>query len=184
MRQPLPPSTKHFDGQGRVTRGVPLRDAGPGPCDDPGRVNLFGNEGGAAAIALIPYVKLPTAARTLGNNQVEGGLIVPVSLTLPAGFALTVMPEIDVLRNNNDSGKHVNFTGVVNLGYTVSKQWTVFAELYSAVGTDAHTPPVYMADAPVAYLLTDTIQLDAGVNVGLNRNAPNLQLYTGILQRF
>lgn len=148
------------------------------------KVNLFGNEGGAAAMALIPYVKLPTAARTLGNNQVEGGLIVPVSLTLPAGFAITVMPEIDVLRNNNDSGKHVNFTGVVNLGYTVNKQWTVFAELYSAVGTDAHTPPVYTADAAVAYLLTDTIQLDAGVNIGLNRNAPNLQLYTGIAQRF
>ena len=148
------------------------------------KVNLFGNEGGAAAMALIPYVKLPTAARTLGNNQVEGGLIVPVSLTLPAGFALTVMPEIDVLRNNNDSGKHVNFTGVVNLGYTVSKRWTVFAELYSAVGTDAHTPPVYTADAAVAFLLTDTIQLDAGVNVGLNRTAPNLQLYTGVSQRF
>ena len=148
------------------------------------KVNLFGNDGGAVAMALIPYVKLPTAARTLGNNQVEGGLVVPVSLTLPAGFALTVMPEIDLLRNNNDSGKHVNFTGVVNLGYTINKQWTVFGELYAAVGADAHTPPVYTADAAVAYLLTETIQLDAGVNVGLNRNAPNLQLYTGISQRF
>ena len=148
------------------------------------KVNLFGNDGGAVAMALIPYVKLPTAARTLGNNQVEGGLIVPVSMTLPAGFALTVMPEVDVLRNNNDSGKHVNFTGVLNLGYTINKQWTVFGELYAAAGTDAHTPPVYTADAAVAYLLTETVQLDAGVNVGLNRNAPNLQLYTGISQRF
>lgn len=148
------------------------------------KVNLFGNDGGAVAMALIPYVKLPTAARALGNNQVEGGLIVPVSMTLPAGFALTVMPEVDVLRNNSDSGKHFNFTGVVNLGYTISKQWTVFGELYSAVGTDAHTPPVYTVDVAVAYLLTDTIQLDAGVNIGLNCNSPNIQLYTGISQRF
>ncbi len=148
------------------------------------KVNLFGNDGGAVAMALLPYVKLPTAARTLGNNQVEGGLIVPLSVTLPAGFALTVMPEIDVLKNNNNRGKHVNFTGVVSLGYSINKQWTAFAELYSAVGTDAHTPPVYTADAAVAYLLTETIQIDAGVNVGLNRNAPNLQFYTGISQRF
>jgi len=56
--------------------------------------------------------------------------------------------------------------------------------LYSAVGADAHTPPVYTADAAVAYLLTDSIQLDAGANFGLNRNAPNLQIYTGISQRF
>lgn len=163
---------------------MPSRADGAGDLVVRSKVNLFGNDGGAAAMALIPYVKLPTAALTLGNNQVEGGLIVPVSLTLPAGFALTVMPEIDLLRNNNDSGKHVNFTGVVNLGYTINKQWTVFGELYAAVGADAHTPPVYTADAAVAYLLTETIQLDAGVNVGLNRNAPNLQLYTGISQRF
>ena len=148
------------------------------------KVNLFGNDSGAVAMALLPYVKLPTAARTLGNNEVEGGLIVPLSMTLPAGFALTVMPEIDVLKNNNDRGKHVNFTGVVSLGYRINKQWTVFAELYSAVGADAHTQPVYTADVAVAYLLTETVQLDVGVNAGLNRNAPNLQLYTGISQRF
>ena len=148
------------------------------------KVNLFGNDGGAVAMALIPYVKLPTAARTLGNNQVEGGVIAPLSIKLPAGFVLTLVPEVDVLRNTNDSGKHVNFVGVLDLGYAVTDKLTVFAEVYGAVGTDAHTPPAYTADAAVAYLLTETIQLDAGVNVGLNRDTPNLQLYTGISQRF
>ncbi len=148
------------------------------------KINLFGNDGGALAMALIPYVKLPTAAATLGNNQVEGGLIVPIAITLPAGFALTVMPEFDLLKNANDSGKHLNVIGVVNLGYSVTPKWTVFGELYSAVGTDTHTPPAYTADAAVAYLLAATTQLDAGLNVGLNRYAPNLQLYTGISHRF
>ena len=148
------------------------------------KVNLVGNDGGAVAVALIPYVKLPTAARTLGNNQVEGGVIAPLSIKLPAGFVLTLVPELDVLRNANDSGKHVNFVGVLDLGYAVTGKLTVFAEVYGAAGTDAHTPPVYTADAAAAYLLTDNVQLDAGVNVGLNRDTPNLQLYTGISQRF
>ena len=148
------------------------------------KVNLVGNDGGAVAAALIPYVKLPAAARTLGNNQVEGGVIAPLSIKLPAGFVLTLVPELDVLRNANDSGKHVNFVGVLDLGYAVTDKLTVFAEVYGAAGTDAHTPPVYTADAAAAYLLTDNMQLDAGVNVGLNRDTPNLQLYTGISQRF
>ena len=148
------------------------------------KVNLFGNDGGALAMALIAYVNFPTAAATLGNNQVEGGLIVLFSITLPAGFALTVMPEFDLFKNNNDSGKHLNVTGVVNLGYSVTPKWTVFGELFAAAGADAHTPPAYTADAAAAYLLTETTQLDAGVNVGLNRYAPNLQLYTGISHRF
>ena len=166
------------------TKSTLSRANGAGDLVIRSKVNLLGNDGGAIAIALIPYVKLPTASRSLGNNQVEGGLIIPVQLTLPAGFSLTIMPEIDVLRNANDSRKHTNFAGVINIGYSINNQWTVFGELYGAVGTDSHTPPVYTADAAVAYLLTKTIQLDAGVNVGLNRNAPNLQLYTGISQRF
>jgi hypothetical protein len=148
------------------------------------KINLFGNDSGAVALALIPYVKLPTTAPTLGNNQVEGGVIAPLSIKLPAGFVLTLMPEVDVLRNANDSGKHTNFVGVLDLGYSVTDRLTVFAEVYGAAGTDAHTPPAYTADAAVAYLLTDTIQFDAGVNVGLNRDTPNLQLYSGISQRF
>ncbi len=148
------------------------------------KINLFGNDRGAFAMALIPYVKLPTAAPTLGNNQVEGGMIAPLSIKLPAGLVLTLVPEVDVLRNANDSGKHANFVGVLDLGYAVTDHLTVFAEVYGAAGTDAHTPPVYTADAAVAYLLTETIQLDAGVNVGLNRNTPNLQLYSGVSQRF
>lgn len=148
------------------------------------KINLFGNDSGAVALALIPYVKLPTAAATLGNNQIEGGVIAPLSIKLPAGFVLTLMPEVDVLRNANDSGKHTNFVGVLDLGYAVTDHLTVFAEVYGAAGTDAHTPPAYTADAAVAYLLTQTIQLDAGVNVGLNKDTPNLQLYSGISQRF
>jgi len=148
------------------------------------KINLFGNDSGAVALALIPYVKLPTAAPTLGNNQIEGGVIAPLSIKLPAGFVLTLVPEVDVLRNANDSGKHTNFVGVLDLGYAVTDHLTVFAEVYGAAGTDAHTPPAYTADAAVAYLLTETIQLDAGVNVGLNRDTPNLQLYSGISQRF
>ena len=148
------------------------------------KINLFGNDSGAVALALIPYVKLPTAAPTLGNNQVEGGLIAPLSIKLPAGFVLTLMPEVDVLKNADDSGKHTNFVGVLDLGYAVTDHLTVFAEVYGAAGTDTHTPPAYTADAAVAYLLTETIQLDAGVNVGLNRDTPNLQLYSGISQRF
>ena len=174
-------TTMHAAGPGIAT----LSQAdGAGDLVVRGKVNLFGNDGGSVAMALIPYVKLPTAARTLGNNQVEGGVIAPLLIMLPAGFILTVMPELDVLKNAADSGKHLNATGVLDVGYAIDKKWTVFGELYAAAGTDSRTPPVYTADAATAYLLTETVQLDAGVNVGLNRNAPNLQFYTGISQRF
>ena len=159
----------HFQGQGDLI----LRP----------KFNLFGNEGGNAA-ALIPYVKFPTAARGVGNGQAEGGLIAPISFTLPLNFTLLVEPEVDVLKNAADTGHHFNFTQLINISHPIGSQVTVFGEVYSSLGTDAHSPPVYTFDAAVAWLVTKTIQLDLGANIGLNSNAPNLQLYTGLAQRF
>src|SRR5687768_11367404 len=39
------------------------------------KINLWGNDGGTTALAVMPYVKLPTNTDDVGNNSVEGGLI-------------------------------------------------------------------------------------------------------------
>ena len=148
------------------------------------KVNLFGNDGGGPALALIPYVKLPTAAAAIGNGHTEGGLIAPLSIPLPWNFVLTLVPELDVLTNQSNAGHHLNATGVIDLGYSPIKAVTLYAELYAARGADSAFPPVYTADAAIAWMVTNTFQVDIGTNIGLNRNAPNLQLYTGIAQRF
>ena len=146
------------------------------------KVNLLGNDGGPA-LAVIPYVKFAAAAAGVGNGNTEGGLIAPLSIPLPRNFVLTLMPELDVLRNQSNAGHHLNATGVIDLGYSPIKAVTLYAELYVARGTDKGTPAVYTVDTAVSWMLTDTLQLDVGTNIGLNRNAPNLQLYTGIAQR-
>ena len=148
------------------------------------KVNLFGNDGGGPALALIPYVKIPTAAAAVGNGHTEGGLIAPLAIPLPWNLVLTLVPELDVLTNQSDAGHHLNAAGVIDLGYSPTKAVTLYAELYAARGADKRIPPVYTVDAAIAWMLTNTLQLDLGTNIGLNRNAPNLQLYTGIAQRF
>lgn len=42
------------------------------------KINLWGNDGGDTAAAIIPYVKAPSAPIGIGNGAVEGGLIGPV----------------------------------------------------------------------------------------------------------
>jgi len=36
------------------------------------------------------------------------------------------------------------------------------------------------ADASVAYLASDRVQIDAGANAGLNRATPDIELYGGL----
>lgn len=136
-------------------------------------------------IALIPYVKAPTARFGIGNRRVEGGVILPVIFTLPSGFSLNFGPEIDVLENGDRSGHHANLTSLVNLSHAVGKKGTIYAEFWNAQNLDpAGTIRQYSADVAYAYLISPLLQIDLGGNFGLNRFTPATQVYAGISTRF
>jgi hypothetical protein len=148
------------------------------------KVNLFGNDGGDAALALIPYVKFPTAARNLGNNQVEGGLLAPLSLNMPLGFTLVLQTEIDALKNANDGGKHANFINLVNLSREIVPKLTGQLEFFADAVNDKGQSNIYTVDAALAYLITPNLQVDVGANLGVSKAAADIQAYFGIAQRF
>jgi hypothetical protein len=148
------------------------------------KMNLFGNDGGDAALAVIPYVKVPTAAGNVGNGAFEGGVIAPLSLALPDDFTLIVMTEFDELKNIDDSGRHANFVNLVNISHSIVEGLTGSAELYSSVAESEGGKPIYTGDLSLAYAVTPSFQLDTGVNFGLSSTAPREQLYFGVSQRF
>ena len=149
--------------------------------------SLLGESGGAVAFALSPYVKLPTARVGVGNGAVEGGLIAPVNLNLPAGWSLVIDPEVDVLKNATDDGRHLNASGLLSLSRGVSKTLTLSAELWTDrdFGPGAARTQV-SADIGAAYspAKAPNWQLDGGVNFGLNRQTPAAQAYLGVSRRF
>lgn len=136
-------------------------------------------------VAFIPFVKIPTARHGLGNREVEGGLAVPIAVTLPESFTLTFGPEADLLSDANHPGsRHFNIVNLVNLSKSVGKV-TLIGELWSDWNFDpAGTVRQYSADAAVAWLVAPRLQLDAGANFGLNRNTPDAQVYLGLSTRF
>jgi len=149
------------------------------------KIGLLGDDGGDIALAVIPFVKIPTARAPIGNGQAEGGIAVPVLFSLPWDFGLTVEPELSALKNALNNGKQASFTGVVNLGRRIIGDLSGFVEIYAQTYTDHATAgPTITVDYGVSYLLTKTVQLDAGANVGLNRATPSLNVYSGIAFRF
>lgn len=169
----------------RNSRGETTTVSGVGDLFARLKVNLIGDNGGSVALALIPYIKAPTASRGLGDGAVEGGLIVPVSFALPAGLTLLIMSEADILHSASGSGDHANYINLVNLSHTFSGKLTLYAELWSDVDADpAGTVRQYSFDTAVAWLARPDLQLDVGVNAGLNSNTPGYQVYLGLSQRF
>jgi hypothetical protein len=135
-------------------------------------------------VALLPFVKLPTARSGLGNGKVEGGLAVPVNINLPQGFTLNFSPEADLLEDGDNSGRHINLQNIVNVGKQVGKV-TLAAEIWGAQNFDpAGTVQQYSVDLMATWLARRTLQFDVGANFGLNRATPGLQLYVGASTRF
>jgi hypothetical protein len=63
----------------------------------------FYDEGGSA-VAIMPYVKLPTRTAGVGSDSMEGGVIVPWTTVLPGDFQIRAMAELDFRRNDADDG--------------------------------------------------------------------------------
>jgi hypothetical protein len=148
------------------------------------KVNLFGNEGTGPALALIPYMKWPSAPLGVGNRYVEGGLIAPLALSLPLGFSTILMAEADYVKNPYDAGYHVNLPALINLNHQIVEGVTAYAELYADWSTRADIANIFTADFAVAWSPRPNFQIDVGVNVGLNPAAPPYQLYMGVAARF
>lgn len=151
------------------------------------KFNVLGNDGGAVALALIPYLKAPSAAPGLGNGLVEGGLIAPLQMNLPQDFTLILQTELDALKNANSDRRHANFVNLANLSHAlpfISKDLSVSVEFLSSVGTDSAIRAVSTFDLGLAYLIQPNVQLDVGANFGLTKASPDMNVYTGISARF
>jgi hypothetical protein len=138
-----------------------------------------------AQVAVIPFVKLPTARREVGNGKVEGGIAVPVSFALVGSVTMTLGPEADLVADTDEDGRHFSLVNLVNVAGPIAPRVTLAGELWSNINFDpAGTIKLASVDAALAYAVSDDLQLDAGANIGLTKDTPDLELYIGTSVRF
>lgn len=142
-------------------------------------------ESDTASVALLPFVKAPTARTGLGNDEWEGDVALPINVALPNSFSLTFGPELDWLADSDGGGKHVAIVNVINLAHPLTPKVSMAVELWSSINRDpARTVEQYSADIAATYLLNPLLQLDVGANFGLNDRTPDRQVYVGLSHRF
>jgi hypothetical protein len=167
--------------------GVQTHVQGVGDLYVRGKLSLIGDDGGDFALTISPFVKLPTASRGLGDGAVEEGVVIPMSFNLPQNWALTIDPEVDALENAADHGRHLNLSGLISFSRPLTKNVALSLELWSDVNIDPlKTVRQSSFDLGAAWISPrhPNLQLDGGVNFGLNSATPAAQVYTGVSQRF
>jgi hypothetical protein len=140
----------------------------------------------ALLIAVSPFVKVPTATRSIGNGKWEGGLIVPIQYTIgKTPLVVSLTPEVDWNADSDGRGHHVAMANVANLGWQVTDKLNLSGEIWWQWEWDpAGTTRQASADGAIAYLVNNKLQLDAGANLGLNRSTPDVEFYVGFARQF
>lgn len=141
--------------------------------------------GGGLQLAVIPYVKAPTARPGIGDGAVEGGAIVPINVKISDLLSITFDPEVDILKNAQDDGRHANMAQVASLAFSLTQSFSLYGELWGDWSFDpSGEVQQYSADVAASYIIGKYLQLDGGLNFGLNHATPGVQAYVGVSQKF
>lgn len=148
------------------------------------KFNFWGNDSGPTAFAAMPFLKVPTSQDHLGNHGVEGGLVLPLAVQLPAGASLGLMTEVDLNRDENGDRYHPEFVNSITIGRALLGDLAGYVEFFSQVSTESNSSWAGSIDLGLTYGLTQNIQLDAGVNIGITRSADDLNPFLGLSWRY
>ena len=148
------------------------------------KVNLWGNDGGKTAGAIMPYVKWPTSQDDLGNNAIEGGVILPLAFELPAGFSGGAMTQFDWRQNGDSHDYHAEFINTITVSRNIIGKLDGFVEFFSLVSAEDEARWIGTFDFGFTYAITDDMQLDAGAYVGVTKSAADIAPFLGFSVRF
>lgn len=154
--------------------------AGFGDTTVRGKLNLRGNDGGPWAWGLMADLKLPTASGGFSRGKCEGALTLPVAFELGGGWGGGAMTFVE-LRSTGGGQDRAVWGNTVTVGHDITEKLGGFVELTSAAGDGA---PVATCNGGLTYRVARDVQVDGGVNLGLSRGAPDVQVFAGISRRF
>lgn len=148
------------------------------------KTNLWGNDGGSSALSVMPFVKIPTARRDLGNGALEGGIIFPFAMELPAKWGFGAQAELDLLQDSNRSDYHEEIINTVTVSHDIVGKLAGYVELFSNLSTERGAKWIATFDFGFTYAVARDIQLDAGMNIGLTAAADDLNPFIGLSLRY
>ncbi len=136
--------------------------------------NIYGNDSGSSALAIMPFVKIPTA-----SDEWETGLIIPFGTELTESIGLGLMAELDYVHDGNE---HVfEFVHTAVLGFTLTERLGSYTE-YIGILKENHYE-AYLA-AGLTFEVNQNFLLDFGAQAGLNDDSEDFGLFTGFTKRF
>jgi hypothetical protein len=144
------------------------------------KCNLWGNDGGRTALALLPFVKVPTGTE-LSNGEMEGGLAVPFAVELTGRAGLGLMAVFAGEYDDEGGGHGFVFLHSAVVGLALTDRLGVFNE-FVGLARESRYEPYYSGG--FTFAVSDDLLLDCGTQIGLDGDARDIAVFAGFSRRF
>jgi Putative MetA-pathway of phenol degradation len=134
--------------------------------------NFWGTEAETSALAVLPYIKIPTNTGGVGNDRVEGGLVVPFGMPLGTDTSLNAMVSADYLDDGN-GGTDVLWSASWVVTRSVSTRWATYAEAGATVDLSNSGDWAGTVGVGLTFAATEKFSLDLAGYAGITRSAPD-----------
>lgn len=149
------------------------------------RRNLVSPDGSGLSVALMPFVTLPVGREPVGAGDWSAGLRLPLSYEISDSLSLVTTAEIDAAVDEDGHGRHFAFDEVVGAAVKLEDNLTATSEYQITADNDPEGHHVeHLAGLSLDWMANDDLQFDLGANAGLDRDAPDVEVYLGVSRRF
>jgi hypothetical protein len=124
-----------------------------------------------AALALLPYIRVPTGSSAVAGKAVTGGLIVPWEMNPSPGLRTGAMFQWDVVRNDADNGYDARWHLSGFVEQTLTSAVSAYAETNFDVRSTGASDWAGQLGAGVLWRVSSRLLLDYELQRGLNRRA-------------
>lgn len=177
-----------FTAFGHVRVRTPLaadEESGIGDITVALRRNLISPDGSGTNAAVQVYATLPTGDDAIGAGDWSAGILLPFGFDLSETLSVAFTPQASLEPDSDGEGHHASFGGSAGIGITLSDRLGAAVDLAVIHDDDpAGSGTEALLGLSMTLGLSANVQLDAGLNIGLNDDSPDTELYAGIVTRF
>jgi hypothetical protein len=144
------------------------------------KYRLLGEKIWMPAFAVAGIVKIPTASdsKGLGSGKTDFGINAIFSKELSKRFVVHLNLGYTFI-GEHGADNEMNYSGAAQ--FVVSDKWSLVGEIFGVNNLNGHKRDDQISGLiGTSYFITEKIIWDAGIEIGMNKAAPDYRLTTGL----
>lgn len=125
------------------------------------RQNIWGNDGGKTAFAILPFVNIPVKS----SDKISGGIAFPLGISLSNEWDLCTQIRTDLVYNENSKNHQMDFMVSVLTSHSITNNFDFFMEGAALRNNDKTYE--YFFNGGLMCRLAKNINIDGGVYYGI-----------------